>query len=235
MKAIATALGVALALTLASCRHGEAQPSMRTADVAATAQQATADAWKTATLPPPPILPTSTPPPTLPAPLTAGPEIRRCDASDVAAVAIPDENLETMHDGLAIILGNRSSTPCRLNHVPDIQFLDSNGAVLPVEVRQSPLCSDDGGFPCVFSLPLLALPNSPAGTGGARPGQVRLLIEWLSGPCSPPATLATAVRLWLPEGGGAITLDVSMTLFGGGVAPCRYVEVLDYGGVSGNP
>jgi hypothetical protein len=235
MRAIATALGIVILLMAGGCRHDKMPAPKETIDATAAAGRATIEAWETATIAPPPSLPTSTPFPTPLMPRTAGPEVRRCDASDLTGVAMPGENLETMHEGLRINLGNRSLTPCRLSHIPDIQFLDSEGAAIPLEVQQSPLCSDRHGLPYISSSPLLMLPKMPAGSDAALPGQARLVIEWLYDRCSPPAQLATSIRLWLPEGGGAVSIDLPPQLFRGGVAPCYGVEVLDYDGVPGNP
>ena len=233
MKAIAIVLAVVALLAAIGCRNDRTPPPKETIDATA-ARRATIDAWETATVPPPSILPTSTPFPTPPTPLTAGPEVRRCGASDLNGVALLGDNLETMHDGVRVTLGNRTGTPCRLSRIPDIQFVNSSGVVIPLKVDQSPLCSDRHGFPCVFSSPLLMSPDTPAKAVAALPGQAHSIIEWLSGPCSPSAQAAKSIRLWLPEGGGAISVDLPPQLFRGGVAPCQSVEVLDYGGVPGN-
>jgi Protein of unknown function (DUF4232) len=232
MRPIVALFVVFVLLTATACRaHGARSPAAATFD----APKATIDAWKTSKAPPPLILPTATPFPTPPQPFLASPEVRHCGSSDLDASVTTGGQGFTMHETAMIYLGNRSETPCRLNHLPDIQFLDSDGNLVPLGIQPATqYCSRRDGSFCISTEPLLMLPDLPVDNGTVRPGQAYAEIDWLdTRACAPPPRVARAIRLWLPEGGGQITVDIPSNSFPDGIAPCGNLEVLDYSGVPG--
>ncbi len=234
---------LAVAVLLGACDPSQAEPQgeppqKRAFEAAEQARQAAAEAGPHA-----PKHPEFTPIPTTPSPtpFVAGPDVRPCDAADLNAGVTGSNGLTGGQALAGIGLGNESAEPCRLSGPPGIELLGPDGGVIPLDVFQSPPCSDTTSRPCIFPGPLLMLPNlGEVKPHSAVPGQGWLEITWRghddTGTCSPQPRVATAVRLSLPEGRGELTVDLTSEFpatpqFPAGIAPCQKVGILEFGGV----
>lgn len=218
---------------------GQEPPEKQAFEAAEEARQAAAEKAPQAPAHPeitPAIVPT-------PTPFIAGPEVRPCNASDLNAAVI-GSNAATGGQLLAGIgLGNKSTEPCRLSGPPNIQLIDPEGHVIPLDTFQSSPCSTTVSSPCIFPEPLLMLANlGELKPHTAVPGQAGLEITWWAsdfndptGTCSPPPPVATAVRLSLPEGGGELRVDLTPE-FPAGIRPCHSrVGIFGFSGIPPKP
>jgi cell division septation protein DedD len=249
--ALVTAMTVALLVSTGAFGQGgesgggfSGSPEKAAVEATARAMQLTAEAYPTAPVRPGPI----ETPPALPTPRVAGPDVRPCQAKDLTAVA--DEGAAaTGGEGFVVVtIGNESDTACRLAGPPGFQFVDSAGKVANNVERSedSPACSSERDFPCVFSKPLLMLPELPVPSPAqlksepipTEPGQAVLSIGvWTPGGhmCSGPATEISAIDLSLPEGGGKLRVELSPELFRYGTLDLCRVTLFDFNGVASGP
>lgn len=162
--------------------------------------------------------------------LVVGPAVRPCAASDLLT-SISSNALTGGQLLLGIALGNRSGSACQISQLPNIQLLDAQSHALPVTVS----AEGEACPPCAFQQPLLLLPDlgDIKPHVALRPGQGWVELEWATydgaGVCLTPPPIAMAVRLLLPDDGGAVTVDVTSE-FPSGIAPCHWpVQIFAYG------
>ncbi len=157
--------------------------------------------------------PTSLPAPT---PLVVGPDVRHCAASDLTTSV--HDNGGGMHIWQFFLLANRSDTPCQISLMPQVQFVDASGALVPIEAR----CLNSE---CRIQLPVLLLAHGTFLRNGGQvpPGLAALTLNWLEAVAclTPPPVASARVRLVL-DGGDYLPLNAS-------VGPCGGVEILLFG------
>ncbi len=166
-------------------------------------------------------------------PLVVGPDVRHCRGSDLQVELHPPG--PTQHQILSILLANRSDTPCQISRLPELQFLNAAGSVIPIKMQSGGECQA-GGF-CRTGVAVLLLPHigSEYVNGVLRPGPAALSLFWAEAQtCStPPLAAATKVKLVLDDGyylivgipaGPGVSRDFGQRPVGAG-APCGPVQV----------
>jgi hypothetical protein len=215
--------GFASVVLLLSVACGGTSSNKATSTPAATNSLSAYSAEK-ASLPP-----TSQPSPT---PLIAGPDVRLCHRTDITTAV--SDNAATGGQLLgAIVLGNRSDTPCQIKQPPQVELLDVHSEVLPITVTPGKPCPETPF--CIFQQPVLLLPGlgDPQSHVAVKPGQVVLTLTWHihngAGTCPTPPPKATEVRLLLQDTEDEVVVDVT-SVFSGGIAPCDgTVQIFGYG------
>ena len=204
----AAVLWAASALLTAACQKSAAPPATAAAEAPAAKAGATPAATETAA-------PGA-------GPAAWGGEVRPCRAADLNAAVVGTNGVTGGQLMLSIGIGNRADTPCTLHGPPQVQFLDSQGRVLPFTVRQGVPCPSRE--PCIRQEPVILAPGlGELVPHGLRPGQAALTLLWPAhdgtGTCTPPPVRAPSARLVLPEGGGelGVTLEPPAAPCGGQV------------------
>jgi hypothetical protein len=200
------ALLPAIALTIAACSgSGHATP--------------TSTARTTPTVTPVPS-PTAVPflliPVDTPTRRAAVANVRACRAADLKGVFEKGSGATGGQLIAGAVIGNRSTTPCRLD-LPIVHLIGPSGnplTTVPAGAGRDPTCNTPDTPFCIASESLLLLPS----TGQfpptvSTPGLAGLHFSyWSEGPGGVPCTkrqIATVVRLTLPAGAGTFDLPTA--------------------------
>ena len=136
---------------------------------------------------------------------------RACIAQDLDVVIGEAESAMGGQTGAVLIFGNHSSTPCRLNGVPQIRLLDDKKNTIPTRVAWAERTST----------PVTLEPfHGRLDPHQAHPGEAQLLIGWRwwrrqAGDC--PTVAAASVQIQLPGKSGTVSVVASPAP---PIAPC---------------
>jgi hypothetical protein len=152
--------------------------------------------------------PTPSPPPSY-----SYPDVRPCVAADLAGSRGEGQGINAGEAEAGIVFTNVSSTVCKLEGVPTIQFVGQDGATELASWRKLPCLPVSSGCESLTALLETDHGQTPAPNYFVRPSQTSVLVTYSTGSFDAPSStpcpnMAKAILITLPDGGGSLNLPL---------------------------